>query len=438
MLQTCYPSVRKLLQSSTPRAADKKRSNPQSDRAKALTLFFERNPYLPMKRAPFVFISYSRKDYKVAADLQRRLEKYPYPKNLVPAEARPDDDKYIRPVFLDVTDLSMQNRAFSDEIKENIAAAKYLLVVYSEHSAQSDFVKREIEDFYETHGGSTDCIVPVIVGQVLPHFHPIIDPIVELRNCPIYKTEKSETSRMANRYCFYRTLEYMLHVDFDTLFNRYQNYKRRKMSRRIMAGVLTSLILIGALTYGWVKTLEKLTVERQLVQFERKTFPYSLVVGYLANFMTPMLETLTDSLDREPHVIIFMPANYNELDHKDRLAMYTNYIASHYPLHGVEEEIVQPVGRSREISTTRLHIGGIDLPLYIDNANTVSAFKYVVDYKMRESPTQVHETRDEMVICYSEEFINSALDGLGPYAHSLHFVTDTTALAQVLDALHER
>ena len=391
-----------------------------------------------MRRAPFVFISYSRKDYKVAADLQQRMEKYPYPRNLVPEDHRPDDAKYIRPVFLDVTDLSAQNRAFTAELRENIAAAKFLLVVCSEHSARSPFVRREIETFYETHGNSTDCIVPVIVNSTLSDFHPIIDPIVSRRNCPVYKTEENETNRMANRYCFYHILEYLLGVDFDKLFNRYLNYKRRKTTRRIMAAAITALIIIGALTFGLAKTSEKLSIERQLVQFEKKTFPYSLVVGYVGNFMQPMMETLTDSLGEVPHVIIFMPETYDELDHKQRLAMYMDYIGRHYPLQSVEKEIVHPSGRRREISITRLRLDGTALPLYIDNANTVSAFRYVIDYKFRESPTEIRETRDEMVDYYSREFIDRSLDSLSLYSAGLHFVTDTAMLSRTLDELRTK
>lgn len=388
-----------------------------------------------MRRAPFVFLSYSRKDYKVAADLQQRLEKYPYPCGLVAAEHRPNDDKYIRPVFLDVTDLSTQNRAFTTELRENLAVARYLLVVCSEHSAKSDFVRREIEVFYETHGKSTDGIVPVIVDKTLPEFHPVIDPIVEHRNCPVYKTEQSETSRMANRYCFYHILEYILHVDFDKLFNRYLNYKRRKAMRRILAVSITTLVIIAALVYGLVKTGEKLNMERQLVQFEKKTFPYSLVVGYVGNFMQPMMETLTDSLGDDPHVIIFMPVTYNELDHKKRLAMYMDYIRCHYILDGVEKEIVHPKGRRREISITRLLLAGTDIPLYIDNANTVSAFKYVIDYKFCKSPIEIQETRDEMVEYYSREFIDRSMDSLATYSPNLHFVTDTTMFTHIIDSL---
>ena len=49
-----------------------------------------------MKQQFFAFISYSRKDIRIARDIQQRLEKYPYPTNKVTPENRPFDNKYIK------------------------------------------------------------------------------------------------------------------------------------------------------------------------------------------------------------------------------------------------------------------------------------------------------------------------------------------------------
>ena len=69
---------------------------------------------------PFAFISYSRSDKDVAIDLLKRIEKYPYPKEWVEDGNRPDDDTFVRPVFLDLTDLTAQARNFSEELRKNL------------------------------------------------------------------------------------------------------------------------------------------------------------------------------------------------------------------------------------------------------------------------------------------------------------------------------
>lgn len=66
----------------------------------------------------FAFLSYSRQDVKVALDLWKKTEKYPYPKQLVDVENQPEDRYRVRPIFLDVADLSTKERNFSKELQE--------------------------------------------------------------------------------------------------------------------------------------------------------------------------------------------------------------------------------------------------------------------------------------------------------------------------------
>ena len=73
----------------------------------------------------YAFISYSRNEAKVAQEIQRRLEKYPYPQHLTDQEHRPYDDKLVRPVFLDTTDLSVSKEDFTSEIEETLKRTKY-------------------------------------------------------------------------------------------------------------------------------------------------------------------------------------------------------------------------------------------------------------------------------------------------------------------------
>ena len=66
----------------------------------------------------YVFISYSRKDSKAAAYLQRQLEHFRIPVKLVPKELLPAGQKFLRPVFRDKRDLENSERSFTEDIKK--------------------------------------------------------------------------------------------------------------------------------------------------------------------------------------------------------------------------------------------------------------------------------------------------------------------------------
>ena len=121
----------------------------------------------------------------MAADLHQRIEKYVYPHNEVAEDNRPEDDERVRPIYFDLTDLSAQNRNFSDELRENLALSRYLIVICSPHAAQSPFVKDEIEHFLTTHNGATGLVIPVYIDNVFSGMHPAIDGILTTRKCSI-------------------------------------------------------------------------------------------------------------------------------------------------------------------------------------------------------------------------------------------------------------
>ena len=202
----------------------------------------------------FAFISYSRKDIDVARDIQRRLEKYPYPKNQVTEERRPCNSDYIRRVFLDVTDLSARERKFTDELKNKIAEARYLIVICSKNSAKSNYVKNEIEYFHQVHNQQPNLILPVLVDETRDNIYSIVDEIISRRNCPVYfTTGKKDEHRLDNKYCFYHIVEFLLNVDFNVLFNRYMAYTKSRARKRIIALSVVFSIILLTLGYGFYK-----------------------------------------------------------------------------------------------------------------------------------------------------------------------------------------
>ena len=389
---------------------------------------------------PFAFISYSRYDADIAIDLHRKIERYVYPNEWVTDENRPEKDKYVRPVFLDLVDLSVKHRSFTEEIKERLASSRYLIVLCSSNSAKSYFVKREIDYFLKTHNNDDSLIVAVYIDLIFHGMHPVIDEIVASRNCPIYVTGRGEAGHVGRKYCLYHLLEFLLKVDFDKLYNRYEAYKQKK--HRIKIALITSIfaVIVGVLLFGWYEEKEKAKIEHARVEFEMGVFPYSLVVGFVDNFLNPTIQSLNDSCEIKPHVIILMPKDSIELDHNVRHQIYTDYLKKHYEFEGYKTETIHIPGRNRGSSITKIIMSDCDIPIYKDDARTVAAFKYVIDYKLgKDNPVEVpKEIRDSFTINYTNKFIEFAKKSIGEDSMQVHFVKDTIEFQQVLNIILQK
>lgn len=397
-------------------------------------------------RKPFAFISYSRKDEKVATDLRERLEKYVYSSQLVKPENRPEDKKYVRPIFQDITDLHARKPNFWDELKEKVRDARYLIVICTSNSAQSKVVKEGIDYFLQTHANDSGLIIPVYVDEVVP-MGSVIDDIAKVRNCPIYISLRNKEGHTGRKYCFYHLLEYLLHVDFYKLYNRYEEYKKRKRVRKATIASAFVLLALSASIYGWIasnrlaeKEAQRATTAEALTKFERRTFPYSLVVGYVNNFLKPTLEALNEREGEKAHIIIYMPYSYGQLDIKANADKMNQAIQAYSLFLGFKPEEIAVKDRKRGVALVQAEFQRNNIPIYLDYAHTVVAFKYVVDYKFNsaENPMKVDDTmenRDQMVREYTDEFILHTLQDLPDYAGQIHFVKTEEELRRILQQL---
>ena len=109
----------------------------------------------------YAFISYNHRDEREAKWLQRQLEHY-----RLPSVARKEigEDIKIRPVFRYAVNLSLGD--LRRQVKEELDASKFLIVVCSPNSAQPNiegkhWVNDEVTHFIEA--GRVDDIIPVIV-----------------------------------------------------------------------------------------------------------------------------------------------------------------------------------------------------------------------------------------------------------------------------------
>ena len=405
------------------------------------------------QKKTFAFISYSRSDQAVAIDIIKRMETYAYPKEWVTEENRPYDEKFVRPIFLDVADLSAQTRDFTEEIRERLAATRYLIVICTQNSAKSEFVHREIDYFLSTHDNNADLICAVYVDKIFNGMHPVIDKIVASRNCPIYVTVEGDAGRTGRKYCFHHILEFLLKVEFAKLYNRYEEYLRGKKKRRMKMMAIVLACLFGLMTWGLIAehrraksetekaniAEERATIEHERVKFERGIFPYSLVVGYVNNFLGLTMKALNDSLPNSlPHMFIYMPSDSTDLVDTTRVKKYTRFLKQNYPFEGYSTEHIAIPNRFRGSSITRMKFNNSEIPIYKDDARTVVAFKYVIDYKLGpRNPVEVpfKDPQNYFTKLFTDSFIIYTRRLLPDYDCQLHFVKDTVEFGRILDSL---
>ena len=172
----------------------------------------------------YAFISYSHKDERMAKWLQRKLESYKLPTNI---HNEYENSKYLRPIFRDKTDLSVG--VLTDELKNNLFNSKYLIVVCSPNSAQSQWVNEEVRMFIEW-GRINNVILFVIEGEQNRNSDYL--PIVlreYVKEHPESELLASDIRVIGKEHAYIRIVSGMLQVDFDVLWQRHIREKRRRL-----------------------------------------------------------------------------------------------------------------------------------------------------------------------------------------------------------------
>lgn len=365
----------------------------------------------------FVFISYARQDKQVAYEIQKFLENYKYPIDLVRPEKRPVDPKYLRPVFVDTTDLSTLDSSYREGLNRAIENSRYMLVLCSKSSSRTESVCHwEISTFLQKH--SPDCILPIALDGTEDACIPSeLHPIRDTRNIVLWNPLKKLSRSSENKSNIFKIIEFLLGIDAMRLNNRYQAAENRK--KKIIFSLITCVLLILAMLalyaakqnyIATVKERERAQSESARADFEKKVFPYSLVYSYKENFLKPLLE---DGNGKKTIIVIVMPQNYSELSNspvKRKSAMAKDAFVYGWKLK--PKSIVVP-GWNRALVTEELIWGNIEINnirLYADMATTTKSIKAVVDYLITDSPYYSEKQREELTAQYIAEFQNCVLE----------------------------
>lgn len=193
----------------------------------------------------FAFISYQRRDEEWAKWLQHKLEHYKLPSNL---NGRTDLPKEIRPVFKDTSELMPGN--LPEQIHHALDLSKYLIVVCSPRSAQSEWVNKEIETFISM--GKTTNVIPFIIdgkafaGNSEEECFPLA-----LRQLP--KEQEilgANINEMGRDAAAVKVVARMFDVRFDELWQRHEREQRRR--RNIITATVAVFIMAVAGVAFWM------------------------------------------------------------------------------------------------------------------------------------------------------------------------------------------
>ena len=390
----------------------------------------------------FGFISYSRKDKKIANWLHDKLEKYAYPVDLVDEHQRPPHGKYLRPIFLDTQDLQVEERPFTDKLKDCLRRAKFLLVICSKSSAKSPFVNMEINYFLETHNRNYALIVPLFVDEVEDCIPSAFNntTIME-RHFPIYNTLLGGKSE-ANEYCFIQLAAYLLGVDFSSIFNRYEESikrERRKQIRKLIyliCVLVLTIVSLGYNVYSQRRIIEKerkIIIEKQkLIMFEQDIFPRAVVFGYEENFLRPTIKYLKEQ-NKPFKINVVLPKTERELrNHQDRVLDVSLLLKQKLQIDSiVQVTLPTSMKRGSRIMTIRKQNAPFD-GMYLDFATTTSSFIKVAEYKKGHEEYK-ELSLNEIIEGYSVSFIRQTKELLERDSIYVDFYLSVDELVQTLE-----
>lgn len=203
----------------------------------------------------FAFISYKREDEKWAKWLQHKLEHYKLPTNI---EGRTDLPKEIRPVFRDKTELNPTN--LSEQIRDALEQSRFLVVICSPRSANSEWVNLELDTFIKMNGIGR--VIPFIIeGSSSSEYTNVKCYPRALRELPqekeILGAHINEVGRDAAAVM---VVAQMFGLHFDTLWQRYKREQKVNKTIKTIIG-LSFVLLTVALLFSGIRYYDKKVVE---------------------------------------------------------------------------------------------------------------------------------------------------------------------------------
>ncbi len=188
----------------------------------------------------FAFISYKREDEKFAKWLQNKLENYRFPTNL---NGQTNLPKRIRPIFRDVTDLTPG--ILAEEIENALVKSKWLIIICSPRSAKSEWVCKEAQSFIDL--GKVNYIIPFIIDGI-PYSNDRKKecyPKALLDINSKYELLATNINEIGRNAATIKVIAKMFGLKFNTLWQRYEKLRKKRLTYIIIIAILSILLAIG-------------------------------------------------------------------------------------------------------------------------------------------------------------------------------------------------
>lgn len=195
----------------------------------------------------FAFISYNSHDIAWGKRLQRELESYRMSATLCSEHGW--QRKPINPVFFAPYDI--QPGGLSQEIQDRLNASRHLIVICSPHSAQSEWVGKEIEYFHQL-GRTKNIHFFIVDGE--PHsgnpdtecFNPIVETLglPEILGANIHE-HIFRWSWLNKERAYVQLISKLLGVEFDAIWQRHKRLLIGKSIAWVFGIVCTLSAMIG-------------------------------------------------------------------------------------------------------------------------------------------------------------------------------------------------
>ena len=214
----------------------------------------------------FGFISYSRKDLRAAAWLQRRLEWFRFPIAQVPEDRRPPHPQYIRPLYRDRTNLRVSKEHYWEDIKLALEHSRFLIVLCSPHSAKSEAVEKEVAHFLAAHSEDSSRVIPVVLSGRLSandetaalcrSLQNLGDSLLG-RHLPTMVAEDGVNEQDGWEQGFVELVSYMLSVDRSSLGDHIQREARKQATALRRRLAFTAALAVAAVIGLVVAVIQK-------------------------------------------------------------------------------------------------------------------------------------------------------------------------------------
>lgn len=206
----------------------------------------KREPQNGMQYDAFISYKHEKRDYAVAAKIQKDLESFRIPD----AIRKETGKKKIGRIFRDKNELSLTSD-LGDEIQEALLASRFLIVICSLRTRESVWVSREIDFFLKTH--DADHILTVIVEGEPEEVLPL--PLLDRDREPLFADYRI-SRRKAKRQELPRIVAALLGCSYDDLVRRAQQYRRHRSAAAAAVTGTIGLIAVLYLVWSHIQILE--------------------------------------------------------------------------------------------------------------------------------------------------------------------------------------